>query len=220
MSVRILHIADIHVRGLQRHDEIRIVFEDILKQARKLNADHIFIAGDAWHTKLQGISPEAIDLFVWMFSSLAEIAELHIMVGNHDMLCSNLSRQDVLSPIINAMNNPKIHYYKYSGVYEFTPGYNFCVFSMFDEHNHDKIKPVPGMVNIACYHGSVYGATTEANWILESDVKTTFFEEYDVAILGDIHKTQFLDFRDVEIIIDESELSNYPMAEVIEVIDE
>lgn len=215
MAVRIAHISDVHIRGLTRHDEQKIVLSDFIRQCEENKVDHIMITGDVWHSKLQGISPEAIDLLTWMFRSFADVAETHMIIGNHDMSVPNKSRQDILSSILTTMNDDRIHFYKNSGVYEFFPGYNFCVYSMYDEQNWGKVKPVPGMINIACYHGSVWGATTEQDWKIESDMQSSFFEGYDMTMLGDIHKHQFLDFRDVEIEIDEKDLSRYPGAEVV-----
>lgn len=214
-AIKIAHIADVHWRSLSRHDEYKEVFIEFIKQVKEQEIDHIFIGGDLYHTKTTGISPEYIDQISWWFNAMAEVAKVHIILGNHDGNLVNLSRQDSITPILNAINNPNIFLYKQSGVYEFTPGYNWCVFSLFDEEGWDKVKPIPGMVNIACYHGCVHGSKTEVDWALEGDLKVGFFEGYDYVFLGDIHKTQFLDYRDVEIEIDEQDLHLYPDAEII-----
>jgi hypothetical protein len=52
--------------------------------------------------------------------------------------------------------------------------------------------------------------------MLEDGLKIEFFDGYDLVLLGDIHRQQFLDFSEKELIIDESELSAYPNAEIIE----
>lgn len=218
--VNIAHISDIHIRGLSRHDEYRTVFAKFHADCIENKIDDVFIGGDTWHTKTSGISPEYIDLLSWFLKELANICRVHIILGNHDLNLSNLSRQDSITPIVNALNNPNIFLYKKSGVYEFRPGFNWCVFSLLDKENWDNVKPVPGKVNIACFHGSVRGALTESNWEIEEGLKTSFFEDYDFVMLGDIHKKQFLDFRDVEIIVDEDELKNYPYCEILEEIHE
>lgn len=212
--MKIAHIADVHIRGLSRHDEIKIVFEEFAFKCKKQMVDHIFVGGDTWHTKTQGISPEAIDMFRWWFTTLIDIAPIHMILGNHDANLVNSSRQDAISPIINTLNNPRIHLYKHSGVYQFAPGYNWCVYSLLDEENWPNVRPVSGDVNIACFHGSVRGATTEDNWEVEG-LTVDFFDGYDVIMLGDIHKHQFLGYRDVELEIDAADLDKYPNAEVI-----
>jgi hypothetical protein len=214
--ISIAHVADIHVRGLSRHAEYREVFEAFIKDVKLRGVNHIFVGGDIFHTKTSGISPEYIEFMSWWLTALAEAAELHLTLGNHDGNLINLSRQDAITPIVNALNNPKIHLYKNSGVYEFVPGYNWCIFSLFDEENWKTVKPVAGKINIACYHGPVWGARTETDWLIEDGLNVDFFTDYDFAFLGDIHKFQFLGFRDVELVIDKDDLSKYPGAEVIE----
>lgn len=147
---------------------------------------------------------------------MSEVCDIHITLGNHDGNLVNASRQDAVSPIIKALNNPKVHLYKKSGTYEFAPGYTWCVFSLFDEDGWKNVKPIPGKINIACFHGSVWGSMTDTGWEVEDGLKVDDFRAYDFAFLGDIHRTQFLDFRDVELTIDEKDLSLYPGAEILE----
>ena len=194
MSFSCLHIADVHFRGLSRHDEYRRSFEDLFRQARLLNPDVIYIGGDIVHSKTQGISPELIDILSWWFTKMAEIAPTHIILGNHDGLIMNKDRQDAISPIISALDNPGLFLYKDSGIYPTgVPGYNWGVFSPFDEHAWPNIKPEEGMVNIALFHGAVRGSLTDIDWSIEGEVEHTFFDGFDFAFLGDIHRQQYLD---------------------------
>lgn len=215
LMIRVAHVADLHVRSLSRHDEVRTVFSAFVEQCKEQHVDHIFIGGDVWHTKTSGMSPEAIDFLCWAFTQFASVCDVHVMLGNHDLNCTNLTRQDAISPIVNALNNPRIHFYKHSGVYEFAPGYVWGVFSMFDEENWGKVQPILGKVNIACYHGPVWGAVTETDWLIDEGITTDYFRAWDFVMLGDIHKHQFLAGRDVEIEIDEADLNKYPDAVVI-----
>jgi len=214
--MKICHIADVHFRSLSRHSEYVEVFTELAKHCKDQNVDHIFVGGDIFHTKTSGLSPEYIDVLTWWLTELSSVCELHLTLGNHDGNLVNSSRQDAISPIVKALNNPKVHLYKKSGVYEFSPGYNWCVYSLFDEQGWPDVKPVPGMINIACYHGPVQGAVTETDWFVESEMKVDNFKMYDMCFLGDIHKLQFLDYRDYEILIDEDDLHKYPDAIVVE----
>jgi len=215
MGCRIAHIADVHWRGLSRHAEYREVFQAFAKQALEQGVSHIFVGGDVFHTKTSGISPEYIDQMRWWLGLLANVAEVHITLGNHDGNLVNLTRQDAVTPIVEAMANPRIHLYKKSGVYEFEPGYNWCIFSLFDEEGWDSVEPVPGKVNIACYHGPVKGATTESNWRLEEGLSVEFFERFDFCLLGDIHRLQYLGARPAELTIEKDDLRLYPGADVL-----
>jgi DNA repair exonuclease SbcCD ATPase subunit/DNA repair exonuclease SbcCD nuclease subunit len=194
----IAHIADIHWRGLTRHKEYKNVFIEFFSQCREKNVDTIIIAGDIWHTKTQGISPEAIDMLSWFFSEAASVCPVHIILGNHDMNCSNLSRQDAISPIIKSLNNDNLFLYKESGVYPIDSNddqtYNLCVFSCWDEKTDawENVKPIKDNVNIALYHGCVWGAETDDGWQLNGETTVDFFKDFDFTFLGDIHKHQFL----------------------------
>ncbi len=217
--MKIAHIADVHVRGLSRHAEYRTVFTEFALKVRELGIDHVFVGGDIFHTKTVGISPEYIDFMTWWLTELSSHAILHLTLGNHDGNLVNLSRQDAVTPIVATLQNPRVHLYKQSGVYQFAPGYNWCIFSLFDEEGWKDVKPVAGDINIACYHGGVWGAKTETDWLIESGMTVDFFRDFDFCFLGDIHRTQFLDTRYVELVIDEKDLSLYPGAEILEEID-
>ena len=194
MGFKCIHIADVHFRGLSRHEEYRESFNDLFRQARALKPDVIFVGGDIVHSKTQGISPELIDILSWWFTGLAEIAPTHVILGNHDGLLHNKHRQDAITPIVNALDNSRLFLYKNSGVYPTgIDGYNWCVFSCFDEENWDIVKPEAGCVNIAVYHGAVHGSLTDVDWSIDGDVDFKMFSEFDFTFLGDIHKQQYLD---------------------------
>ena len=192
--MKVIHIADIHWRGLSRHDEYKESFSEFFKKAKSLNPDVIYVGGDIVHSKTQGISPELIDSLCWWFSNLADIAPTHVILGNHDGLVLNSDRQDAISPILDALNNSNIYLYKDSGVYPVNghDNFNWCVFSCFDEPGWEKIKPEKGKINIALFHGAVWGSKTDIDWEIDGDVTDDFFNSFDFALLGDIHKKQFL----------------------------
>ena len=192
--MKIVHLSDIHFRGLSRHDEYVRSFKEFFKIAKRLKPDIIYIGGDIVHSKTQGISPELIDILSWWFTGLAEIAPTHVILGNHDGLILNKDRQDAITPIIKALNNPRLFLYKKSGTYSTgIPGFNWCVFSCFDEEGWESVSPVEGEVNLALFHGGVLGSKTDINWNIEGEVKVDFFDGYDFGLLGDIHKLQYLD---------------------------
>ena len=191
--LKIAHIADVHFRGLSRHDEYREAFEEFFQQCKEIKPDHIMIGGDIVHSKTHGISPELVDILTWWFRSMAEIAPTHVILGNHDGLISNKDRQDAISPIINAIAHKNLHLYKDSGNYKTPDGICWNVFSCFDEENWDKVKPQKGFINIALYHGAVRGSEIESDWEIEGEVEASMFGGFDFVMLGDIHKRQYLD---------------------------
>jgi DNA repair exonuclease SbcCD ATPase subunit/DNA repair exonuclease SbcCD nuclease subunit len=192
---KIAHVADIHLRSLTRYDEYKYVLEDFTKKCQQHNVDHVMICGDVFHTKTQNISPEYIDFLSLWLKQLATVAKVHIVLGNHDGIISNLNRQDAVSPIVNAINSDSIVVYKKSGVYPFEPGYNFCVLSIFDEEGWERAAPIPGDFNVGCYHGPVIGCKSESDWELTRGLPLETFEDFDITMLGDIHKLQYLSYK-------------------------
>jgi DNA repair exonuclease SbcCD ATPase subunit len=191
--MKIIHIADVHWRGLSRHQEYRDSFSTFFKKARELSPDIIYVGGDIVHSKTQGISPELIDCLQWWFKELSDIAPTHVILGNHDGLIMNKDRQDAITPIVSALNDPNIYLYKKSGIYPTgIQGFNWCVFSCFDEEGWKKLEPVKDEINIALFHGGVRGSMTDSDWSIEGEVDSSFFKDYDYTLLGDIHTCQFL----------------------------
>ena len=184
MSFSCVHISDIHFRGLSRHDEYRDSFIKFFDRIKKLDPDCIFVGGDIVHSKTQGITPELIDILSWWFTELANVAPTHIILGNHDGLVLNKHRQDAISPIISALDNDRLFLYKDSGTYPTgIPGYNWCVFSCFDEEGYSSAKPVPGEINIALYHGAVRGSLTDIELSIEGEIESSFFNEYELSLI-------------------------------------
>ena len=197
MSFKCAHFADIHFRGLSRHDEYRKVFSQSFEKLNELKPDVIFLGGDIVHSKTQGISPELIDILRWWLTSLADIAPVHIILGNHDGLMTNEDRLDAVTPIVRAIGDDRIQLMKGTGVYPTgIPGFNWCVFCCFDPKGWPNLKPADEGVNIALYHGPVNGSLTDQDWEINGDsVKVDLFKDFDYTMLGDIHKRQFLTDR-------------------------
>ena len=189
--MRFAHIADTHIRNLKYHFEYKEVFKQLYKSLKEEKVDYIIHCGDIAHTKTQ-ISPEFVDMCREFFESLAAIAPTYIILGNHDGNLRNGSRQDALSPIVKAINNPNLILVKNAGEVKLDDKFCLNVLSVFDEDNWTKPTD-KSLVNIALYHGAISKSKTDSNWTLGGDHDIGIFEEFDFAFLGDIHKTQKLD---------------------------
>jgi len=189
--MRFAHIADTHIRNLKYHFEYKEVFQQLYKSLKEEKVDYIIHCGDIAHTKTQ-ISPEFVDMCRDFFQNLAAIAPTYIILGNHDGNLRNGSRQDALSPIAKAINDPNLILLKNAGEVKISDKFCLNVLSVFDEENW--VEPTDeSLVNIALYHGAIDKSKTDQNWTLGGDHSIEIFEEFDFAFLGDIHKTQKLD---------------------------
>jgi len=190
--VKFAHISDTHIKNLKYHYEYRIIFQQLYERLSKEEVDYIIHCGDIAHTKTQ-ISPEFVEMCSDFFRSLAEIAPTYIILGNHDGNLKNSSRQDALTPIVEALNLPTLHLLKDSGEVPLNDDFNLNVLSVFDRDNW--VKPSnTDKINIALYHGSINNCKTDTNWIMANGEDTLdIFKDHDFAMLGDIHRRQFLD---------------------------
>ena len=186
------HISDIQIRNLKRHKEYEEVFERTYEEVRKHKDNAVaYIGGDIAHSKTE-MSPELVDQLSRLFKNLADICPTIIIAGNHDCNLNNRSRMDVLSPIVNNLKHPNLHYLKDSGVYKCADT-KFVVWDVWEkEDDYIEAKDVEGDTKVVLFHGTVDKSETDLGFFLPSDVKIAKFKGYDLGLLGDIHKRQHL----------------------------
>lgn len=207
---KILHLSDIHVRNLKRHAEYISVFKKVYRIAKKLPKESIiYIGGDIAHAKTQ-LSPELVQVISDLLRNLANIRPTIVILGNHDLNLNNRSRLDALSPIINNLNHPNLHFLKESGIYNIA-NVAFTVMSVFDNtEDFIKAKDVVAEIKIALFHGIVAKSKTDFGFKLDSDVTKSTFDGYSICMLGDIHLRQTLQEYEIKTKeIDESRLKYY-----------
>lgn len=195
----VIHLADIHIRLFRRHEEYELAFKRLYTDIRSKNLQDfvIVLAGDIVHAKTD-MSPEMVEVTSKFLNEMATFAPTILIAGNHDCNLANVNRLDALTPIVNNLNNPNLHYVKGSEVV-YVADTAFAVCSIFDEQENwptaDEIEGVD--TKIALYHGPVHGSTTDANFtITNRHVHVDTFTGYDIVMLGDIHKHQVLKEQD------------------------
>ena len=190
------HISDIQIRNLKRHIEYEEVFERTYEQVKKHKDNAVvYIGGDIAHSKTE-MSPELVDQLSRLFKNLADICPTIIIAGNHDCNLNNLSRMDVLSPIVNNLKHKDLHYLKHSGVYK-CADVKFVVWDVWEkEDDYIEAKDFEGETKIVLFHGTVDKSETDLGFFLPSDVKIAKFKGYDLGLLGDIHKRQHLNKKE------------------------
>ena len=191
---KIYHLADLHIRNLQRHKEYRLVFKKFLKQVKddKIEDSIIYIGGDIAHAKTE-MSPELVQEISWFLTECAKLRETVLITVNHDCNLNNSHRLDVLTPIIDNLKNDRIHYLRDTGVY---PIHNltFVVYSILDnKENWPKGHDIEGEHKIALFHGPVNKYQTDIGYTVSSNSFTTdMFDGFDMVLMCDIHKRQIL----------------------------
>lgn len=189
---KVYHLADLHIRNLQRHKEYRLVFKKFLKKVKedKIEDSLIYIAGDIAHAKTE-MSPELVHEISWFLTECAKLRETVLITGNHDCNLNNSHRLDVLTPIIENLGNDRIHYLRDTGIYNIH-NLTFVVYSILDnKENWPKGDTVDGENTICLFHGPVNKAQTDIGYTVSSNsFQVDMFDGFDMAMLGDIHKRQ------------------------------
>jgi len=191
---KIYHLADLHIRNLKRHKEYREVFQKFLNNVDKDNIENavIYLAGDIAHAKTE-MSPELVREISWFLTECANRKHTFLITGNHDCNLNNNYRLDVLTPIVENLENERIHYLRDTGVYPFH-NITFVVYSILDnQENWPKGELVDGENTICLFHGPVNDSKTDIGYTVSSNSFTTdMFDGFDMVMLGDIHKRQTL----------------------------
>lgn len=176
------------------------------------------ITGDILHSK-SDLSPECIALTYKFLKNLLDILPVVVIPGNHDLNMNNKERLDSLTPIIcDLPDHYPIHYLNKTGCW-LMGNVLFSHASIFDYYiippdwiDNELLKirnlvsdtkdPLPANIyKIVLYHGRVNGAELynglgiegEQDTIMKRKITINSFDGYDFALLGDIHKHQFLD---------------------------
>lgn len=201
----ILHIADIHILLTQRHTEYREVFSK-LYEAIKATPDTTIVAllGDVFHNK-DVLAPEGVQLAVELLKNIADIRPLILIGGNHDQIVFHKNRLDCITPIVNSLNHPDIHYLKDSGLYGYA---NILFNNMSIKDGVDKYilgDQIPSVYKnkydriIALFHGAVDQSISEAGHVLlNPEIMLPLFDYHHIALLGDVHLAQSMQEYDEE----------------------
>ena len=197
---RILFVSDIHMRNWKRHTEFKEIIDKLLKVVDSLPTDSIVaLGGDIVHAKTD-ISPELISMVSYLFNELANRRPTIVICGNHDTNLNNSNRLDALTPIVEAIKHPNLYYLRNSGLYEIGD-IVVSVMSLLDEPSSyvtaDMIPQNKSYKHlVAMYHGTVANSVVDSGLVLSHGLDWSTFANFDLVLLGDIHKRQVLSKSD------------------------
>lgn len=182
----IYHLADIHIRPLDRHDEYRHVFDNLykfLKNEDNIDESFIVICGDIIHEK-DKITPELILLLRDFLKNLSNITNTILFSGNHDLIENNLERIPNLKALTQNISD-NIYYLRYTGLYKYG-SIIFSLNSLEDNKDFIDIEEDDKVLKIGLYHGMLK-EIAHSNGLLS--IKD--FNGFDYTFLGDVHERQF-----------------------------
>lgn len=198
----IYHMADIHITNKkERYEEYQEIFEKIYKLLDNDKREKIIvIAGDLYDNKIM-FKTNTLKFVSKFIGRLSKYGDVILINGNHDLSMINETIESTIESMLtlseeldkNLMKN--IHYLNKNKIYKIR-GINFGLTTMFSKEITKIVNKRSNELYIGLYHGKVYGAKTDMRYSVtedESNFRTSDFNEYDIVLLGDIHKHQFLD---------------------------
>lgn len=196
MIKKIIHIADIHIRTYQYHEQYKEQFNKFINdvllnhtQGYKLDEIRVVIAGDLAHQKIN-ISNEQLMLTSWFLGELAnQVGKVVIIPGNHDFLENNVDRLDSITPIVELLNHDNIKYYKDYGVYG-DDNINWVVYSLYQHNERPNFEKEDGKLHVGIFHSPIQGMSTDLGFQFEDGYDRLNFVDLDLLLCGDIHKRQ------------------------------
>ena len=182
MYTHIVHLADIHIRTNRQEEYIQVF--DKLFQSICDNTDKplIIVCGDVIHNKIK-ITPEVIKLTNYFLNGLGSISKTVLISGNHDLVENNFVRDKFLSVLKKHSNVDyidKTDEYIYDNI---TLG-----ISTLDDKKFIAYQDIKNNNNFTLAVG---------HYMLEElglpgfDKCVADFQNYDYALLGDIHQHSF-----------------------------
>lgn len=216
--LKIIHIADVHIRTFRLHVEYREIFEQLLTELKELvngyerDEVRIVIVGDLVHQKIT-ISNELLTLGTWFLKELQQIAPLRIVAGNHDFIENNKDRMDSITPMVNLLSGLDIQYYKGESFYHEDSNIVWCNYSIFDGCKRPDIEGArttfgDDKTYIGLYHAPLIGLKTDIGYEFDSGNDVSIFNGCDIVLCGDIHKRQTL-YNIENAVIDSGEMDRY-----------
>ena len=209
--IKILHLADIHIRNNDRFDEYKLCFKRLIKKSIDLKPDYIVIVGDLFENFIE-ISNEAKILAGELLNALSKVSKVVITRGNHDIRKKSVNRVDSIRAVVRLINNPNVTYHAKSGMYK-DGSVTWVVYDHIDKLTDPwaNTKKDNSQIYIGLFHDPIQNSTNDLGKVFnEKNYKDIgYFKNNDFLMLGDIHKRQFFSYKEVEIEIEEKELDNY-----------
>ncbi len=188
---KIIHISDIHIkRDNSREEEYNNVFEGLYKyisKQKKLENLAVVITGDVIDASTE---PYSIKKAKELIIGICKYVPCIVIPGNHDVLINKgIAELDKLSPILYELKTHKPFYLLTNDGYYHFKNLTFCYTSIYS--NKLLQKQQNNKKNIALYHGRIKEVMDiEDKYTNSSLFCADDFNEYDLVLLGDIHKRQ------------------------------
>ncbi len=187
-----LHLSDIHIRPLERHNEYLQVFDNLFNYIRNnYNKEEVivFVCGDICHIRDKLLS-ETIIILDYFISGLSQLAHsVYIINGNHDIYKSS-NRLDILYGIdkikmwdnVVFLRNSQILSTTYFNLVYSALNDKFITYSDYLQSEYYSTSKQ----SIYLYHGIVH--SDNSNFCGNVYKTQSEFSGFDLILLGDLHE--------------------------------
>jgi DNA repair exonuclease SbcCD nuclease subunit len=196
----LIHMADLHFDGT-RSDEYQAVITTLLNTLEKMQHKDkmiIIIAGDLFEKKTSYDPNNLVDFRFLMMGLMRAVpsAPIIIIPGNHDGNLNCFEQMDLLTPVVDLMSSPNVHYLKHSGFYTIG-GVKFYHLSVYDKRTRigfaQFIQENPSVSEcVLLYHGRINGARFGKTMVSDSRLTKDMIERFVCVCAGDIHEHQYV----------------------------
>lgn len=194
----IYHLSDIHIRTTdERYEEYNAVFQKFCKDIHKPEDSLIVITGDILHSKTQ-LTATSIRELIELMIMLSNITDVVIILGNHDLPANNIIGDNIINIIThkNFETKHRLFVFTFNELYQYKNIIfgNTLVYSTYVTPCKENINT--HLTKIALFHGPIYGSKRNKDDTgMESSIKISDFEDYDIGLFGDIHYHQYMDAK-------------------------
>lgn len=185
----IYHISDIHIHnnGL-RNDEYEKVFCELIKSMDKNNSI-VVLTGDVLHNK-GIITADSVHLLKKFMEIILSKMDVIMIYGNHDVNINKKENKNVIDEVMKNINTKfDLYILNDNCLYE----YENIIFGLTTMNSNfvTECKINCNKIKIGLYHGTLNGSKTD-NITLGGTFGVKDFDDYDIVMLGDIHKFQYM----------------------------
>ena len=185
----VYHISDIHIHnnGL-RNDEYEKVFNELIKSMNKNNSI-VVLTGDVLHNK-GIIMADSVHILKKFMENLLNKMDVIMIYGNHDVNINKKENKNVIDEVMKNIDTTyKLYILNDNCLYE----YENIIFGLTTMNSDivTECKINCNKIKIGLYHGTLNGSKTD-NITLGGVFGIKDFNDYDIVMLGDIHKFQYM----------------------------
>ena len=194
----IYHISDIHMcNDRKRDDEYDKILMQIYEKIKNDTSEKIIvITGDTFHDK-DLATPDTFVKVINMLYKMRELCKVILILGNHDTISINSNNKTPIDVIMHDRKDLSINILNENKEYEIEGIENIVfVLTTMNSNEVTKFERKEGKYYIGLYHGIIQKSNYQNNCSVPK-IKKYFssndFINFDLTLLGDIHKHQYLD---------------------------